>query len=900
MKVQDEPMGAKIARHREETADHAVRAFWQWRSHRARNRNAGRRTLRHLFILFGIALYACTDVSVNAVDVAQVDVEPASLLLAIGDTGRFTAVLRDAGGTVLSGRPVVWSSSNPSTATVSSDGRIIALAAGDATIVATSEGEQGDAAVTVEPPPVIAVAPASATFRVPAGAAAPSPVTIDIRNDGAGALGGLTASIVYNAGEPTGWLAASLASATAPTTLTLTATPGRLPVGVYTAAVIVSAPDARPAGETLNVVLEILEPEPSIVLGATSIAFTASGSDPAPQTVSITNGGGGLLGGLGATITFTSGQPAGWLTASLNATTAPATLTLATQTGSLPIGSYSATVHVDASVADNAPQVIDVQLDVTASPPAISLAPATVLFSAPAGGLNPAAQSVNITNGGGGTLAGLAVTVSYPVGQSVNWLVASLNGTTAPAAVTVAADIGALAVGVYTATVAVTSSNAANSPQTVAVTLSVTASVAVPVIALSPATIAFIAAAGGTDPPLQSVNVTNSGTGTLDGLAVTVAFDTGQPSGWLTATLSATTAPATLDLQATTGSLAAGTYNATVTVASAAASNSPQSVTVTFTVSAAPMPPAIGISPTNAAFNATEGGADPASQTISVSNTGGGSLTALASAVTYGPGQPTGWLSAQLGGTTAPTTLILQPATGALTAGTYDANAAVTSSAASNSPQTVTVTFTIAAAPVPPAIRLSRVDITFRTTQGGANPGNQTANVTNAGGGTLSGLATAITYGSGQPTGWLTANLSNTTAPATLTLSAQTGSLAAGSYDATLDVSASGASNSPQSISVSFTVDPVQPPIAPTNLNANGQGNMIRLQWTDNSDNEQTFEIQRNLLGPSGPWATIASVPANTTDYRDRNYIPGLTYWYRVLACNAAGCTSSNVDSGSN
>jgi predicted phage tail protein len=213
----------------------------------------------------------------------------------------------------------------------------------------------------------------------------------------------------------------------------------------------------------------------------------------------------------------------------------------------------------------------------------------------------------------------------------------------------------------------------------------------------------------------------------------------------------------------------------------------------------------------------------------------------------------------------------------------------------------VSVTFTVAAAPVPPAIGLSPTSVSFNATAGGGNPANQTINVANSGTGTLDGLGTSVSYASGQPTGWLNANLSGTTAPATISLQASTGSLAAGTYNATVSVTAGVASNSPQTVSVTFTVAAGTLPAAPTNLNANGQGNnMIRLTWVDSSNDEQSFEIQRNTTGNNGPWTTIASLPANTIDYRDRNYVPGVTYWYRVLACNAVGCSSSNVDTGSN
>lgn len=91
--------------------------------------------------------------------------------------------------------------------------------------------------------------------------------------------------------------------------------------------------------------------------------------------------------------------------------------------------------------------------------------------------------------------------------------------------------------------------------------------------------------------------------------------------------------------------------------------------------------------------------------------------------------------------------------------------------------------------PPAPAILLSPSSVSFAATQGGANPPPQPVNITNSGGGTLSGLTVGtISYGSGQPTGWLSATLSGSTAPATLTLSATTASLVAGTYTATVPV----------------------------------------------------------------------------------------------------------------
>src|SRR5258706_15278211 len=58
---------------------------------------------------------------------------------------------KDANGNALSGRTVTWGSSAPSIAAVNGSGFVVGLAAGTATIRATSEGIVGTSAVTVQP-----------------------------------------------------------------------------------------------------------------------------------------------------------------------------------------------------------------------------------------------------------------------------------------------------------------------------------------------------------------------------------------------------------------------------------------------------------------------------------------------------------------------------------------------------------------------------------------------------------------------------------------------------------------------------------------------------------------------------------------------------------------------------
>ena len=211
--------------------------------------------------------------------------------------------------------------------------------------------------------------------------------------------------------------------------------------------------------------------------------------------------------------------------------------------------------------------------------PSIGLSPTSLSFSAIQGGASPSAKTVSVTNIGSGTLSGLSASIGYSNGSG--WLSASLNSATAPATLTVTPNTGSLTAGTYNATVSVFSPVAGNSPQTVAVSFVVSASG--PAISLSPSSLSFSAIQGGASPSAKTVSVTNIGSGTLSGLSASIGYANG--NGWLSASLNTATAPATLTVTPTTGSLVAGTYNATVSVSSPVAGNSPQTVAVSFVVS---------------------------------------------------------------------------------------------------------------------------------------------------------------------------------------------------------------------------------------------------------------------------------------------------------------------------
>jgi subtilisin family serine protease len=84
---------------------------------------------------------------------------------------------------------------------------------------------------------------------------------------------------------------------------------------------------------------------------------------------------------------------------------------------------------------------------------------------------------------------------------------------------------------------------------------------------------------------------------------------------------------------------------------------------------------------------------------------------------------------------------------------------------------------------------------------------------------------------------------------------------------------------------------PIDPPDAPSHLVAEARSETrIRLDWRDNSDDEEGFKIERKTEG--GSFIQIDTVDANATSYVDRGLSATETYTYRVRAYNEVGDSS--------
>lgn len=197
-------------------------------------------------------------------------------------------------------------------------------------------------------------------------------------------------------------------------------------------------------------------------------------------------------------------------------------------------------------------------------------------------------------------------------------------------------------------------------------------------LALNLNSLSFAAITGGANPASQNVSVSNSGTGTLN-------WSASSNASWLHVSPASGTNSGTLQISATTSSLAAGTYTGTVTV-SGNGNNSPQPIGVTLVVSS----PILGVSPSSVTFNASQVQGNPTPVPLSISNLGVGSVNWTASVSANTP-----WLTLSSSSGTAPSSTNVQANISGLAIGTYSGSVTISAPGALSSPQTIPVTLNL-------------------------------------------------------------------------------------------------------------------------------------------------------------------------------------------------------------
>jgi hypothetical protein len=191
------------------------------------------------------------------------------------------------------------------------------------------------------------------------------------------------------------------------------------------------------------------------------------------------------------------------------------------------------------------------------------IAPSSLVFNA-GPGFTPASQTVNITAGGANT--------TWAATSNVSWMTVTSSNSLTPGSLTISVNPSGMSPGSYPGSVTVSAPGASNSPLIIPVTLAINSTV----LSVTPSGLTFFGAVG-LNPNPQSIQISNTGTGTLNWMA----SDT---SSWLGLSATSGTTPATLTVTPDTTTTGSGTFNDAITVASNGVSNSPLTVPVSMQV----------------------------------------------------------------------------------------------------------------------------------------------------------------------------------------------------------------------------------------------------------------------------------------------------------------------------
>jgi hypothetical protein len=284
-------------------------------------------------------------------------------------------------------------------------------------------------------------------------------------------------------------------------------------------------------------------------------------------------------------------------------------------------------------------------------------------------------------------------------------------------------------------------------------------------------------------------------------------------------------------------------------------------------VSAPPAPtPSLGVSPLNLSFKATAGSSNPAAQPVSVSNSGGGTLS-----WTAGASQP--WITLSAASGTGAKAISVGTAINGLVAGTYSGTVTITAAGAAPSTRTVTVNLAISAATSSPTLSVNPSSLSFSGTSGSSNPAAQSVTVSHTGSGNWTAAANQS---------WITLSTTATT----ISAGANIAGLSAGTYNGVVTVSAPGVTSQPVNVSLVVSPASAPPPPPPT-----GSQHYVAPNGSSSGDGSigNPWDLATALAGPS------AVKPGDTIWlrgglYGGANGTPGTLY-----TANIAGTASQPV-----
>ncbi len=315
------------------------------------------------------------------------------------------------------------------------------------------------------PPPVIGVSASEVALTTRSAGPDPAAQSLTVSNALPGALpliGLGIRELAYANGD--GWLEAALDHSAAPALLTLRARVGTLPEGVYRATVILASTMPDVATASVAATFTVTPGLPArLALITPPQGGVAGDLLPVQPVIEIHDGNGRRV---QSSLAVTAAIPTG------NPNRLTGTRTMSAVDGRVSFTDLSFNTSGTFTLRFSASGVSSVDATgISVLPrPVLQAAPSTLTFSAVLGAVSPTPSTVSLTSSTTTTIGAVSISsVSYGPGAA-NWLTATLNATATPTTLVVSPNSTGLAVGTYSATVALTS---AYGPATIAVTMTV-------------------------------------------------------------------------------------------------------------------------------------------------------------------------------------------------------------------------------------------------------------------------------------------------------------------------------------------------------------------------------------------------------------------------------------------
>lgn len=237
--------------------------------------------------------------------------------------------------------------------------------------------------------------------------------------------------------------------------------------GTYEAALVIRSTTTPEAPAYRVPVTYVVTGSAQITANPNTLTLTQVGSTPPPaQTINLTSSTAGL--------TYIASTQQNWIRISQPSNTIPGSFTVTFETGSFQPGTYEGAITLIPGVGGVQLINIPVRLTVTAGA-TLNVAPQSVTFNWTTASPNPPAQQIQLAS------SGAPINFTATTTSTGNWLAVSPGqGTTQaqggqPTLLTLSVNPAGLTPGTYQGTIRIESTNASNSPQTVNVTLVVTA-----------------------------------------------------------------------------------------------------------------------------------------------------------------------------------------------------------------------------------------------------------------------------------------------------------------------------------------------------------------------------------------------------------------------------------------